>query len=224
MRQHLFIDADDTLWENNIYFEHATEAFIEFLDHSSLSPHEIRAVINEVELTQGYGTASFIHRLQKAYRRLCERDVTTEALERIKTFGEQIQRHPMQLIDGVKETLEYLAPRHMLAVLTKGDQDEQRLKLDNSGLADYFEHIIVVAEKNVETYKDLIQKFALLPERSWMIGNSPRSDINPALAAGFNAVFIPHPHTWDMEIQDVRHEGNGHLLTLHAFSELRQHF
>jgi putative hydrolase of the HAD superfamily len=224
MRQQLLIDADDTLWENNIYFERATHAFLEFLNHSSLSHDEVRAVLEETERIQGYGTQNFIKSLQKTYTRLAEREVRNEDLEQIRTFGEQIGRHPLELLPGVQETLAYLAPRHELILLTKGNEEEQRLKIENSGLDLYFQHTLVVPEKNVPTYQRLIDELGLDPQISWMIGNSPRSDINPARAAGLNAVFIPHPHTWNLEREEVRSEGSGRLLQLKAFAELREHF
>ncbi len=224
MRQHLLIDADDTLWENNIYFEQAIEDFIDFLNHSSLKPHEVRAVLNEIELTQGYGSASFARSLQECYIHLAEKEVQDEDLERVVYLGEQIIHQPMQVIAGVEETLAYLSPRHLLILLTKGHEEEQKLKIENSGLGIYFGDTIIVEEKNVDTYNRLVTELDLDLKNTWMIGNSPRSDINPALEVGLNAVYIPHPHTWGLEKQDIRHEGKGRLLTLDTFTELRNHF
>ena len=224
MHQHLLIDGDDTLWENNIYFERAIEEFMDFLDHSALKKEEVRAVLDEIEMTMGYGSKNFARSLQETYRQLAERDVRDEDLERVGQFGEQIIHHPMQVMEGVEETLAYLSPRHRLILLTKGNQDEQRLKIDNSGLDIYFEHTIIVAEKNSATYHRLIQEFELDMPQTWMIGNSPRSDINPARNVGLNTVFIPHPHTWTLEKEEIVEDGTGKLLRLERFSELREHF
>lgn len=224
MQQHLLIDGDDTLWENNIYFERAIEAFMDFLDHSSLKTAEVRAVLDEIEMTMGYGSLNFAKSLQETYRQLVERDVRDEDLERVRSFGEQIMHHPMQVMNGVEETLAYLAPQHRLILLTKGNQDEQRLKIDSSGLGVYFEHTIVVAEKDIATYNQLIHELELDVPQTWMIGNSPRSDINPARSVGLNAVFIPHPHTWHVEKQEIVADGTGKLLQLESFAELRTHF
>lgn len=224
MQRHLLIDADDTLWENNIYFERATETFVDFLNHSTLKPSQVRAVIDEVERTMGYGSASFAHSLQETYLRLAEREVNDEDILRVRRFALQIAEHPIQIIKGVPETLAYLAPRHELILLTKGQQEEQQVKIDGSGLRDYFQHILIVPEKDVETYQRLVHELELDPQRAWMIGNSPRSDINPALRAGLNAVFIPHEHTWDMERQEIRQPERSKLLTLNTFSELRNYF
>jgi putative hydrolase of the HAD superfamily len=224
MQQHILIDGDDTLWENNIYFERAIEAFIDFLDHSSLKPEEVRAVLDEIEMTQGYGAANFAKSLQETYLQLAERDVRDEDLERVRRFGEQIMHHPMQVIDGVQETLVYLLPRHRLILLTKGNSDEQRIKIENSGLGIYFEHTIIVAEKDIVTYNRVVQELELDVPHTWMIGNSPRSDINPARHVGLNVVFIPHSHTWHLENQDIVADGPGQLLELASFTELRNHF
>lgn len=224
MQHHLLIDADDTLWENNIYFEQAVHEFIAFLDHSSLQPDEVRAVLNEIEHEMGYGSVNFTRSLLATYRRLAERALTDEDLERVRAFGAAIARHPIEVMSGVEETLIYLAARHRLILLTKGDEEEQTLKVENSGLADHFSSILVVAEKDRETYTRLVSEMDLQPEHTWMIGNSPRSDINPALAAGLNAVFIPHPHTWQLEIQELEHNGSGKFLQLSRFVELREHF
>lgn len=224
MQQHLLIDGDDTLWENNIYFERAIEAFTNFLDHSALKPEEVRAVLDEIEMTMGYGSLNFAKSLQETYRQLVERDVRDEDLERVRQFGEQIMHHPMQVIDGVEETLTYLSPRHRLILLTKGNQDEQRIKIENSNLSIYFEHTIIVAEKDSATYNRLVQELELAVPQTWMIGNSPRSDINPARNVGLNAVFIPHMHTWHLENQDIVANGTGKILQLARFTELREHF
>jgi putative hydrolase of the HAD superfamily len=226
-RQHLIIDADDTLWENNIYFERAFDNFCEFLAHSSMSPAQVRAVLDEIETANskihGYGTANFAKNLTECYHKLVERDVGPEDLPTIMSFTEQILHHPIELIAGVEETLEYLSLRHDLTLFTKGNPEEQKLKLDRSALAIYFGHTAIVKEKDTASYAALIRERQLVPQRSWMIGNSPKSDINPALEAGINAVFVPHEHTWRLEHEEVR-EGNGRLLKLERFAELKEHF
>lgn len=224
MQYHLFIDADDTLWENNIYFEQAIHAFITFLDHSRLSREEVRAVLDEVERLMGYGSANFTKSLVETYRRLAEKDFRDEDIQQVRLFGEQIRSHPLQLLDGVKETLNYLSPRHDLVLLTKGDIEEQKLKVERSGIEAFFRQVVIVPEKDVTTYHRVIGEVQVDPQRTWMVGNSPRSDINPALAAGLNAVYIPHPHTWHLEHEEVENAGEGRVLTLATFAELRSYF
>lgn len=224
MGYHLLIDADDTLWENNIYFEQAIQAFITFLNHSQLTPEEVRAVLDEVERLMGYGSANFTRSLVETYRRLAEKDLQDEDIQQIQQFGEQIRSHPLQLLDGVKETLDYLSPRHNLVLLTKGELEEQKLKIERSGTEQYFRQVVIVPEKDVATYHRVVRELRVDSKETWMVGNSPRSDINPALAAGLNAVYIPHPHTWRLEHEEVENSGEGQLLRLSAFTEMCTHF
>ena len=226
-RQNLIVDADDTLWENNIYFERAFDDFYDFLAHSALSPVEVRAVLDEIEIvnskTHGYGTATFTRNLTECYHKLVEREAASGDVARIMSFVEQIVHHPIEIIAGVQETLEYLSGRHSLTLFTKGNPEEQKLKLDRSGLGIYFGHTAIVKEKDTRSYAALIRERALDPAHTWMIGNSPKSDINPALEAGIHAVFVPHERTWGLELADLR-EGPGRLLKVARFEELREHF
>src|SRR5262249_38042224 len=165
----LLIDGDDTLWENNIYFERAIADFIAFLDHATLNHDEVRAVLDEIEAAQGYGSANFATSLQIAYARLVEREMGPEDLDYLAKLGRQVGEHPLELVAGVHETLDYLAGRHNLFLVTKGIEDEQRLKIDASGLALHFQHIVIVPEKDRSTYTTLIERFELDPARTWMI-------------------------------------------------------
>jgi putative hydrolase of the HAD superfamily len=224
MRDFLLIDADDTLWENNIYFERAFDEFAEFLDHSSMTPREVREVLDEIEEANnkihGYGSANFARNLRQCYQRLAEREVREEDLRIAMGFAERILECPMEVIEGVPETLEYLAPRHQLTLFTKGHPAEQKLKIGRSGLGAFFGHTAIVKEKDATAYRRLVEERGMDPERTWMIGNSPKSDINPALEAGLNAVFVPHAHTWVLEKQDLR-PGKGRLLVVEQFADLR---
>jgi|HubBroStandDraft_1064217.scaffolds.fasta_scaffold03503_6 putative hydrolase of the HAD superfamily len=227
MRQYLTIDADDTLWENNIYFERAFDEFVQFLDHSTLNATEIREVLDAIELANskihGYGSLNFGRNLRQCYEHLAERDVREDDLGTVMSFAERILECPMEAIAGVPETLEYLASRHDLTLFTKGHPDEQKLKIDRSGLGIYFGHTAIVKEKDVAAYRTLVEQRGIDPGRTWMAGNSVKSDINPALEAGLNAVFIPHAHTWTLERQDIR-PGKGKLLMLERFTDLKRHF
>jgi putative hydrolase of the HAD superfamily len=225
--QFLIIDADDTLWENNIYFERAFDEFVGFLDHSTLDAWEVRAVLDSIEEVNarihGYGSLNFGHNLRHTYERLAERDVRPEDLEIVMGFAERILECPMETIAGVPETLAYLAERHELTLFTKGHAEEQLLKIGRSGLGQYFRHTAVVKEKDCAAYQRLVAERGMDPARTWMIGNSPKSDINPALAAGLHAVFVPHAHTWVLERQEIA-EANGRLLVVERFEDLRRHF
>ncbi len=227
--QTLLVDADDTLWENNVYFERAIAKFISHLNHREYAPQQVRAVLNEVEreciVKHGYGLHSFAHALRDTFERLSIEPITPELHQTIDGFAHEIAIHPMEIIRGVPETLAYLQERHHLLLLTKGHLTEQAAKIERSGLKDYFSAVEIVAEKDPDTYASIVEKYALMRDATWMVGNSPKSDINPAIAAGLNAVFVPHADTWVLEhehIGDVT--GPGKLLVLERFSDLRNHF
>jgi putative hydrolase of the HAD superfamily len=223
----LVFDADDTLWENNIYFERAFEDFCAFLDHSALTAPQVREVLNEIELVNakiyGYGSLNFGKNLQQAYRHLAEREIREDDLQHVMSLAERILEQPLEVIDGVEETLAELAGRHDLTLFTKGHPEEQRMKVDRSGLGRHFAHTAIVKEKDAPAYRRLVEDRGFRPEETWMIGNSPKSDINPALEAGLNAVLVPHPHTWVLEHQDLR-EGGERLRIVGNFAELRNYF
>jgi putative hydrolase of the HAD superfamily len=225
--QFLVIDADDTLWENNIYFERAFDEFVAFLGHSAMTPVEVRAVLDEIEAVNakihGYGSLNFARNLRQCYEHLCERAIRPEDLRTVMTFAERILECPVETIPGVPETLDYLCGLHDLTLFTKGNPEEQKLKIDRSGLGPFFRHTAIVKEKDTAAYVRLVEERQFEPARTWMVGNSPKSDINPAMEAGLNAVFIPHAHTWVLEKQEIRC-GAGKLLRLGKFAALKKHF
>ena len=227
--QTLLIDADDTLWENNIYFERAIVRFISFLNHHEFSPEQVREVLNDVEresiVTHGYGLHSFSHSLVATFERLSVQPVTPELHNQITGFAHAISAHPIEFLTDVPQTLQYLSTRHRLILVTKGAFEEQSGKIERSGLREYFAATEIVAEKNPEVYHALVEKHSLVHDSTWMIGNSPRSDINPALAAGLHAVFVPHGDTWILEHEEVNAAPEGQrLLIVGRFAELREHF
>jgi putative hydrolase of the HAD superfamily len=227
--QTLLIDADDTLWENNIYFERAIANFISFLNHHEFSPEQVRGVLNDVEreciVTHGYGLHSFAHALVHTFERLSVRPVTPELHAQIHGFAHTIADHPLQLLPEVPQTLQYLSTRHRLILVTKGAVAEQTGKIERSELKQYFAAAEIVAEKDAAIYQSLVEKHSLRHDSTWMIGNSPRSDINPALAAGLHAVFVPHGNTWILEHDEVNAASPPqNLLIVGSFAELREHF
>jgi putative hydrolase of the HAD superfamily len=223
----LFLDCDDTLWENNIYFERAIDAFLDEVEHADLSREAARAVFNDIErantVAHGYGSLVFSRSLRDSYARLFPGEVSEAELRRIEALGTAILDQELELIPHVETTLAELARRHTLTMLTKGQRDEQRLKVERSGLETYVHHVEIVAEKNVATYRAVLETLGVAPERAWMVGNSPKSDINPALAAGMGAVFIPHDHTWILEHEEVD-DGGDRLLRLDRLVDLLRYF
>ncbi len=229
LRQTLLFDADDTLWENNIYFERAIAAFISYLDHRVHTSEEVREHLNLCERATiaqfGYGLQSFRRSLIACFEQLSDAPITPERHDRIVAFTESISTAEIELLPGVEATLQDLSQRHRLILVTKGDLQEQSDKLERSGLRDLFSAVEVLAEKNTIAYRELVARHDCDPANTWMIGNSPKSDVNPALAAGLNAVFIPHDFTWVLEHEVVdQPSGNTHLLELRSFAELSQKF
>ncbi len=231
--QTLLFDADDTLWENNVYFERAITAFISYLDHRVHTPDEVRSHLNHVEratiAAHGYGIKSFRRSLIACFEQLTDLPLTPEELQikhdRIVAFAQSIADQEIELLPGVALTLANLAERHRCILVTKGDPAEQQDKLHRSGLEHHFTAVEILPEKKDETYRALALHHACDRACTWMIGNSPRSDINPALAAGLNAIFIPHDFTWVLEHEVIDQPPAGqHLLELTSFADLIHHF
>ena len=227
--QTLLFDADDTLWENNIYFERAIAAFISYLDHRVHTREEVREHLNTCEratiANEGYGLKSFRKSLIRCFEQLSDEPVTPDKHARIVAFTESIASQEIELLPQVESTLRDLAERHRLLLVTKGDLQEQTGKLERSGLRELFSAVEVPPEKTHAMYRALANRHQCDPAATWMIGNSPRSDINPALAAGLNAVFIPHDFTWALEHEVVDPPGPGStLLELASFGDLLRHF
>ena len=226
-RQTLLLDADDTLWENNIFFERTIEDFITLLDALGFSRDYVRRILNETERRNirqhGYGVRSFGRSLEETYSKLAGNLMKREMVLQIRTMVTELESIPPKILDGVPETLAYLAGRHRLILVTKGEPAEQAGKVERSGLQAFFEAVEIVPEKDLPTYRRIVDQHRIVKEHGWMVGNSPKSDINPALAAGLNAVFIPHHATWELEHAPVQ-SGAGKLLILPSFRELRQYF
>jgi len=227
--QTLLFDADDTLWENNIYFERAIASFISYLDHRVHTREEVREHLNTCEhatiAKYGYGLASFRRSLIDCFEQLSDEPITPEKHNRIVAFTESIAASEIELLPAVEPTLRVLAQRHRLLIVTKGNHDEQHDKVERSGLKEFFTAIEVLPEKSEAAYRELAARHTCDPAATWMIGNSPRSDVNPALAAGLNAIFIPHDFTWVLEHEIVDTPPKGQqLVELSTFADLTQRF
>jgi putative hydrolase of the HAD superfamily len=187
----------------------------------------IRHILNETERRNirqhGYGVRSFRRSLEETYMKLAGNSAKREIVQAIEQMAMTLEATPPQILDGVPETLAYLAKHNRLILLTKGEPAEQAAKVERSGLQPYFEEIEIVLEKSNEVYERMIEQFKIVKTHGWMVGNSPRSDINPAMQAGLNAVFIPHSATWELEKCELE-SGVGKLLILESFRELRSHF
>ncbi len=228
MKTTLIIDADDTLWENNVHFESATEGFLDLVEERGSSRERARELLPRVEHRNipihGYGTRGFIRSMMETLEEVTGKPTSTEDLDRILGLGERVRRMPIQYLPGVIETLTLLKEHHRLVLFTKGDHQEQRDKVERSGAMVYFHHMEITGEKTPEDYRRLLETYGLDCDESWMVGNSPRSDINPALEVGLGAVYIPHPSTWSLEHEEVRPSSAARLKVLKRFAELLDHF
>lgn len=225
-RQHLLIDADDTLWENNIYFEQAFTDFVTFLDHEHLSTAEIQAIMDELQIANraahGYGARSFARSLRDTFQHIAGVTDDDPDLDLAERMGLSILDQQFEIMDGVLETIDALRPYHDLVMVTKGHLEEQKLKVERSGIERHFDAVVIVDEKDEHIYRSIVDSLGVDPRLTWMIGNSPRSDINPAIRAGINAIYIPHPRTWHLEVEDVAEtpDSSISLLRLARFSDL----
>ncbi|HWP85164.1 MAG TPA: HAD family hydrolase [Terriglobia bacterium] len=222
MEQCLIFDADDTLWENNVYFERAIDEFLELMRPAVAEAALVRETLRQVEREMipigGYGSRNFIYALKETCCRLYRGSDGARYLEGIERIGERLLHHPVELRPGVRSTLPMLRRHYRLLLFSKGDLSEQAGKLQRSGLRPYFDRVVIVAEKDASAYRSLLREHGLAAEQTCMIGNSPRSDVVPALQAGLWAVYLPHPITWDHEDHPV--EPHPRLLHAGSFEEL----
>jgi len=218
MSRCLIFDADDTLWENNIFFERAIKEFLELMQPVAADAGLIRGTLRRVEQelipVGGYGTRNFICALKETCCRVYRGSHGAMYLEGIEQIGERLVNHPLDLRPGVTTILPLLIRENRLMLFSKGDLNEQSGKLQRSGLQRYFDRVIIVPEKDTSAYHVLLRDHELAPQNTFMIGNSPRSDVVPALAAGLWAVYMPHPNTWDHEDHPIE----PHPRLLHAAS------
>ena len=195
-------DADDTLFVNEPYFQETEEKFCalmsDYLSHQGLSQELFKTEIANLEL-YGYGIKGYILSMIEAALRISNKTISIEVVEKITEYGKELLQKPIELLDGVEETLQALSGKYKLVVATKGDLLDQRRKLHNSGLGHYFHHIEVMSDKKEKDYEDLLKRLEIKAEEFFMIGNSLKSDVLPVLNIGGHAVHIPFHTTWEHE-------------------------
>lgn len=202
-------DADDTLFVNEPYFQETEEKFCalmqDYLSHQGLSQELFRVEIQNLSL-YGYGIKGYILSMIEAAMKISNKTISVDAIEKIIEYGKELLQKPIELLDGVEETLEALHGKYKLVVATKGDLLDQRRKLHNSGLGHYFHHIEVMSDKQEKDYHDLLNRLEIKPQEFFMIGNSLKSDVLPVLGIGGHAVHIPFHTTWAHEKIDHKVE------------------
>jgi putative hydrolase of the HAD superfamily len=223
----LIFDADDTLWDSNIHFLEAFDSFAVAVENSGLglSRIKIQEAVRRAEIhlikSLGYGRRPYVMALHHAAEDLAPSD--SNLRDEIERIGACLIERDCALLPDVEPTLRELSQRHRLLMFTKGQRDEQLRKLARSGLAPLFDRVETPREKDVDAYRRLVRDADLNPSATFMIGNSPRSDINPAVRAGLRAVYIPHPHTWELEHEEIA-EADGMIIELTSFRRLVEVF
>jgi putative hydrolase of the HAD superfamily len=195
-------DADDTLFVNEPYFQETEQKFCalmsDYLSHQGLSQELFRTEIANLDL-YGYGIKGYTLSMIEAAMKISNNTISMEIIEKIIVLGKELLQKPIELLDGVEDTLQALHGKYKLVVATKGDLKDQRRKLHDSGLGKYFHHIEVMSDKQEKDYTDLLNRLEINPEAFFMIGNSLKSDVLPVLAIGGHAVHIPYHTTWEHE-------------------------
>lgn len=228
IKQILF-DADDTLWENNIYYVRASSDFFDLIVRGGFTIMEIERDFDELELQvvreRGYGSHNFVYILEELYRRYQEKGLKADD-EKFKEIIRRFVDHPVTpplLFDGVAETLTYLKDKYSLFILTKGEYEEQKGKICRSGLRDLVNDFFIVPEKDDKAYSVLLQEHGWQAGKTCMVGNSPKSDINPALRLGMYAIHIPYRDTWKLDDEPIQ-SVNSRLIVLPQFKDLQKIF
>jgi putative hydrolase of the HAD superfamily len=226
-RMTLLISADDTLWENNVYFERTIERFLTMVEPFGYARGYARHVLNETERLNirqhGYGVRSFARSLTETYVKLAGELAHDSGVREVAALVAELEETPPRVLEGVPETLQYLHERHRMILFASGEPAEQAGKVERSGLQGFFDAIEIIAEKTPEVYEALVTRHHVVKSQGWLVGNSPRGDIIPGLQAGLNVAFVPHAGNWEQEEMELP-SGTGKLLIVTSFRDLRDHF
>ena len=200
-------DADDTLFVNEPYFQETEQKFCalmsDYLSNQGLSQELFKTEIANLDL-YGYGIKGYILSMIEAAMKISNNTISLEIIEKIIIYGKELLQKPIELLDGVEDTLKELKGKYKLIVATKGDLKDQQSKLHRSGLGHYFHHIEVMADKQELNYQKLLTRLEIQPSEFFMIGNSLKSDVLPVLGIGGYAVHIPFHTTWEHE--EINHK------------------
>lgn len=203
----LAFDADDTLWHNESRYQAAKSEFVHLMS-SFQPPERASALLDEIELRNlslyGYGMKSFTLSMIETALALSDGKISGAAINAILGITRRVLTAPVELFPKVADTIAQLAKQYELMLITKGDASEQEQKINRSGIGHYFRAIEIVHDKTVTTYRKILAKYHLSPDRFVMIGNSLRSDILPVVQLGAVAIYIPHENTWAHELE---HDG-----------------
>jgi len=209
--QVIAFDADDTLWVNEPYFQETEKKFCSLLE-DYLPQHAASQELFKTEIENlalyGYGVKGYILSMIEAALRITNNTLDIVVVEKIIQYGKELLERPIEMLDGVEDTLKALYGKYRLVVATKGDLLDQERKLKKSGIEHYFHHTEIMSDKQEKDYVKLIKHLDIEPAGFMMIGNSIKSDVLPVLAAGGHAVHVPYHTTWAHEqvMHHIAHE------------------
>ena len=209
------LDGDDTLWHSESYFAVAQDTFAKVLEPFTDGDADLQAAHYETERRNlkvfGYGVKGFTLSMIETAIQVTEGRISTAAITQLMELGKSLLEHPVELLPGVADTVAELADAgRRLALVTKGDLFHQEQKIAQSGLADRFERVEIISEKDEATYRRVLAGAGVEPEEFLMVGNTVRSDVLPVLALGGRAIQVPYAITWGHE--EAEHEGNFPVL------------
>lgn len=218
-------DADDTLWDNEGYFEETENKICDLLS-DYMPPHSLSREILQTEVANlplyGYGIKGFILSMIETTMRISNNTLPVTAVEKIIQLGKELLEKPVVLLPDVETVLQSLKPKYRLVMATKGDLLDQHRKLHKSGLGHYFHHIEIMSEKKEQDYQKLIKRLDIKPDEFVMVGNSLKSDVLPVLDIGGHAFHIPYHTTWEHEKVEVNIT-HPNFRQLNAIGQIVQH-
>ncbi|MDO1581158.1 HAD family hydrolase [Rhizobium oryzicola] len=195
-------DADDTLWQNEQYYRLTEAQFRELLADYAEGEHVSERLLEAEKRNlahYGFGIKGFTLSMIETALDVTEGRAPSSVIREILGIGRELLSHPVECLPRARETLEALRGHYFLVLITKGDLFDQERKLAQSGLGDFFDAVEIVSDKTATTYRRIFSRYGDGPERAMMVGNSLKSDIVPAIAAGAWGVFVPHALTWVLE-------------------------
>ncbi len=198
--EYIAFDADDTLWENEMFFRRAEQEFYELISPFA-EEATAKSVLFDTEVRHlndyGYGITSFMLSMVEVAISLSKHQISANDIQKIIKIGQNLLNHPLVLMNGVESVINrYTQSDYQLFLITKGTLQEQERKINLSGLKHHFKHIEIVREKTESVYRKIFKKYNVEPECFVMVGNSLKSDILPVLDSGGKAIYIPHNQTW----------------------------
>ncbi len=197
------LDADDTLWHNETIFEETNAKLRTLLTryHDDVATVDHRLLATEMHNLElyGYGIKSFTLSAIETAVELSGRQISADEILAIIRLAQDMLAHPVNVLDGIAETVAALSSSHRLVVITKGDLRDQERKIARSGLATYFSAVEIVSEKTPATYDRVLRRHGVAAGEFLMVGNSIKSDILPVLDLGGTAAHVPYHLTWEHE-------------------------